>query len=64
MTNTRWKRLKHGKYGRMSILQQSRDDGLWDVWGWYLDGEMTLECYNSLKSAREAQQTFLRGGRL
>jgi hypothetical protein len=71
-TNKRWRRVKRGKYGRVSILYQwfrTRKplwyDLGWKVEYWYLDGMRKTKVFNEghLGEALDSQRRFLAGGK-
>jgi hypothetical protein len=67
MTNQRWKRVKRGKFGRVSILSQHKTEYVispykWEVEYFYLDGMRDELAFENLNEAIESQTRFLRGG--
>ncbi len=65
MVNKRWRRVKRGKFGRVSIL---RKVGEGDLVGWVvdylcLDGMEKVEEFVNLNEALDSQRSFLRGGK-
>lgn len=73
MTNQRWKRLKVGKFGRVSVLRRIKTGKnkwmtTWIVHYLYLDGmEQIVEfgegMGDGLGEALESQRRFLAGGK-
>jgi hypothetical protein len=63
--NQRWKRLKRGRFGRMSVLFCKREFGnkFWQVEYWYLDGMHRSIGFGPMGMALNSQRSFLRGGK-
>jgi hypothetical protein len=65
MTNTRWRRVKRGKFGRVSFLHKNKKwTGGWTVEYLYLDGVHKEGGYWRLRDALESQRRFLKGERV
>jgi len=73
MVNKRWRRVKRGKFGRVSLLWRAkygRNQAFtgWCVQYWYLDGVGKCKEFgdgigSGLKEALKSQRRFLAGGK-
>ncbi len=70
MVNKRWRRVKRGKFGRVSILRKYAGPNakLWGKNAWRveylcLDGMEKTQTFGVLRWALDSQRSFLRGGK-